>query len=49
MNLHRACGRLDCSDCPKNKVGRCQATPRERSNHECSCCSKSTEATQNKK
>ncbi len=38
----RVCGRLDCTDCPKYKVGRCNATSKQRTDHECSCSRRDT-------
>lgn len=38
MSEHnRACGRTDCSDCPKRRVGRCHATPEQQDTHTCTC------------
>lgn len=33
----RACGRPDCTECPKQRIGRCKATPQQRDAHECVC------------
>ena len=37
MDTQRACGRKDCTDCPRQQVGRCHATPQQREEHSCSC------------
>ena len=33
----RVCGRKDCTECPRQRVGRCQTTPAQRDAHECRC------------
>lgn len=37
MENARACGRSDCTDCPRQRVGRCHATPQQREDHACTC------------
>ena len=37
MEKMRACGRPDCTECPKQRINRCHATPQQRDRHECTC------------
>lgn len=37
METARACGRPNCTECPKQRVSRCHATPQQRDQHECTC------------